>query len=135
MPIREQIISTTRVGQMVVDAMQEQGWDLRTLSEKLDITYEHLRRITRGEGVPSTLVLRQLCQVLKLRFDEAEKLALSDRIKRRYNAETSDQPQQLPRTLEPLVRLWERLQDHEQQTVISVAESLIRQRSKVRVAG
>jgi hypothetical protein len=44
-------------GTAVLDAMQTKGYDLRRLSEKIETTYEHCRKLTLGMAYPSKYLL------------------------------------------------------------------------------
>ncbi|HWR50959.1 MAG TPA: helix-turn-helix transcriptional regulator, partial [Bryobacteraceae bacterium] len=122
------VIAATRVGQAILDAMEEQGFDLRSLSLRLDITYEHLRRITRGEGVPSNFVLAQISDTLNLDFKRLHELAFADRVRRRYGIDRANQQTGVPLTVLPLLRVWGYLDALEQHAVIALAETFAKAR-------
>jgi transcriptional regulator with XRE-family HTH domain len=65
-------------------ALEKKGWTVMKLAEELDATYEHVRKIVRGLGFPSKRMLRDICGMLDLNFEQMNKLAIADRIEKRY---------------------------------------------------
>jgi ribosome-binding protein aMBF1 (putative translation factor) len=49
----EYLEKTTQTAQMVSAKMEALGISIRDLAYKVDTTYEHIRRLVRGEAVPS----------------------------------------------------------------------------------
>jgi transcriptional regulator with XRE-family HTH domain len=115
----------TRIGKLVSDRMEDRGLSIRDLAAKLDITYEHVRRITRGEGVPSKFVLKAVCEALGLNFKEAEKLATADRIQKKYGDVPLELAGKEPE-LEPLERVWSELSEEQKRNILSMAQAWAR---------
>jgi len=68
------------------DLMQEQGLSIRSLAAKLKVSYEYTRRIMNGETVPSRATLSLLSTELELPFEELEKLAAWDKLRRKHGS-------------------------------------------------
>jgi transcriptional regulator with XRE-family HTH domain len=73
-----------RLASALVARMNELDVTLRQLGERGGITYEHIRKIVKGEAYPSRLALRELCRVLDLDTGNMEPLAIADRIEKKY---------------------------------------------------
>jgi|tagenome__1003787_1003787.scaffolds.fasta_scaffold18102392_1 transcriptional regulator with XRE-family HTH domain len=73
-----------RFAMMYAGAIREKGLSLRDLAIKLDITYEQLRKIFLGESAPSKLLLKELCKILDMNYDQAEKAVTADKMERKY---------------------------------------------------
>lgn len=69
-------------------AMEEKGWSLRNLSEELDTTYEHLRKLCRGMAFPSKYLLwegkKNICEILGLDREQMRRLVIADKIQSKY---------------------------------------------------
>jgi transcriptional regulator with XRE-family HTH domain len=108
MPTLERETQNTRIGQAILNRMEERGVSIRDLAGRLEVTYEHARRITKGESVPSKYVLKLLCEYLDMDFAAAEKLRNMDRIQAKFG----DLPLELSgkiADLDPLERVWNQL--------------------------
>ena len=69
---------------------------LKELAHKVEITYEHARRIVRGLSIPSRHVLKAICSDLELDFDEINRTAERDRLLRMYGDAPSNSPARGP---------------------------------------
>src|SRR5687768_12486522 len=83
-------VPTGYFAQKIQDRMLEltkttgEVWDTRKLSEKLDLNYEYLRKIMRGDALPSKQVMRLIIHELKLDKEEIEILYVCDKIREDY---------------------------------------------------
>ena len=111
--------TNTRIGQLLVDTMNEQGLEIKDLAEKLDITYEHARRLVRGEGLPSRFVLKMICDGMGLNYKLAEKLATANKIEKKYGSVPMEIAGKKP-TLEPIERVWDTLTLQQQEDATSM---------------
>jgi hypothetical protein len=50
----------------------------------ITITYEHARKLVKGIAFPSRLVLKEICRVLTLNFDEMDRLLVEDKLRHKY---------------------------------------------------
>jgi transcriptional regulator with XRE-family HTH domain len=73
-----------RFAQALADRMNERDVPVRQLAERTGLTYEHLRKLVKGDAFPSKLALREICRVLDLVFDEIHPLVVADRIEKKY---------------------------------------------------
>lgn len=122
--MKNQNAQTTRLGELISEKMAEKKIDVRDLAEKLDITYEHVRRIARGEGIPSKFVLKLLSDELGIPYKEAEQIATSDKIIKKYGTIPLELYGKQP-SLEPLERVWGKLTEEQQDALKAMANSFI----------
>jgi transcriptional regulator with XRE-family HTH domain len=115
----------TQLAELLTSKMEEQGMTMNELAEKLDVTYEHVRRIVRGEGIPSKYVLKLIAEVFKFKYHDLEKIAVSDKIKKKYGSIPAELAGKDP-TLEPLEKLWFKLHEEQRAALIDMASSFAR---------
>ncbi len=84
MTTKVQMVPKGRFGMLMAEAVQRQGFSLRTLAVKLDYSYEQLRKLWQGGSSPSESLVVELCKVLKIDLDEARKAVTGDQMERRY---------------------------------------------------
>lgn len=109
------------LSEWVDTAMQNQGLGIRDVAEKLDLTYEHVRRIVRGEAIPSRYILKPLCELLGLNYEDVETLAMAERIRKKYGAIQVDI---LPRNaaFEPVEKVWNKLNDKQRRDALTMMQ-------------
>lgn len=78
------VTSESQFGQYLMDKMKTEGVSIRELSAKAEITYEYVRKLVRGQALPSVHMLRILCDVLNMNRHEAKRLVVADRIRKDY---------------------------------------------------
>ncbi len=121
--MKNEDIKPTRLSDLISTRMEEKGMSLNDLAKKVDITYEHVRRVVRGAGAPSKYVLQLICTELGLNLREAEKLAMVDKIWGKYGKLLTDYMGKQP-GMEPLERVWGQLSDEQQHSMIVMAQGL-----------
>ncbi|MFN0170759.1 MAG: helix-turn-helix domain-containing protein [Bryobacteraceae bacterium] len=60
-------------------AMKTRQLSIRDVAKRAGVTYEHVRRIVRGGGVPQNPLLRVICDILDLNYEQM--LLLRDELK------------------------------------------------------
>ena len=73
-----------RLGQSLVERMNQLDLTLRQVAERTGLTYEHVRKLAKGAAFPSRLALRELCRVLSLDLAEMDRRAIADRLEKKY---------------------------------------------------
>ena len=71
---------TGRLAQSLVERMNAQDLTIKDVAARSGLTYEHIRKLVKGEAYPSRLALHELCRVLSLDFEEMDHLAVADRL-------------------------------------------------------
>jgi transcriptional regulator with XRE-family HTH domain len=131
MPRVSEELSQTEIGQIITDKMDEKGMSIKDLSQKLDITYEHVRRIVRGEGVPARYTLRQICEELGIPVKQAEKIATRDKVKKKYGPAYLELTGVKP-GMETINRLWDSLTEEQQTDVKTMVEAWVKRNKAVK---
>jgi transcriptional regulator with XRE-family HTH domain len=119
---------------MVSAKMEEMGISIKDLAYKVETTYEHIRRLVRGESVPSKHLLKPIAAVLGLEYRELSKVANADRIHKVYG----DVPLELAGkdpSMYPLEQVWRFLTEEHQRDIIVMAQTFAKLDRQVRKAG
>jgi transcriptional regulator with XRE-family HTH domain len=113
--------SQTAFGDLISAAMAEKNLSIRGLAEIVGLTYEHVRRIVRGENLPSKVVIRAICNELGIDVNEAERLAVAAKITATYGAIPMEIAGKNPE-LEPIERVWNNLTKEQKRNAISMIQ-------------
>jgi transcriptional regulator with XRE-family HTH domain len=100
--------------------MEHQGISIRDLSTRLTISYEHIRRIVKGESIPSLYILKAISQALGLQAEEMERLAKVGRLNKKFGSlpiELSGKDS----TLQPIEQIWNDLTAEHKEDLIAMA--------------
>jgi len=84
MPLAVDLNPQGRLARALVERMNQLDLTIRQLAHHTGLTYEHIRKLAKGEAHPSRLALQELCRVLQLQPQEMENLAVADRIEKKY---------------------------------------------------
>lgn len=126
MPAAVEFEPEGRFARALVERMNQLDLTIRQLAERSGLTYEHIRKLAKGEAFPSRLALRQLCLLLRLEAGEMERLAVADRLEKKYGGIPHALAGKHPE-LSLLARWWDRLTEEQKTSfriqIKSVAES------------
>ncbi len=84
MPLAVDLNPQGRLAPALVERMNQLDFTIRQLAHRTGLTYEHIRKLAKGEAHPSRLALQELCRVLQLPPHEMQNLAVADRIEKKY---------------------------------------------------
>jgi transcriptional regulator with XRE-family HTH domain len=84
MPLAVDLHPHGRLARALVERMNQLDLTIRQLAERTGLTYEHIRKLAKGEAHPSRLALQEVCRVLQLDGAHMESLAVADRIEKKY---------------------------------------------------
>lgn len=118
----------TQLGEFLIAQMEEKGLSTRDVAEKLEVTYEHMRRLVRGEGLPSPGVLRDISKLFGKPYTELNQITTGDKARKRYGTAILQLTGRDP-TMEPLERLWPKLGTEQRTVVVDLAKSLAKHRT------
>jgi transcriptional regulator with XRE-family HTH domain len=76
--------SDGRLARALADRMNELDLTIKDVAGRSGLTYEHVRKLVKGDAYPSRLALRELCQVLQLQNADMNELAIADRLEKKY---------------------------------------------------
>lgn len=100
---------------LIWHAMEEKKLTIRDLAKASAISYEHGRKIVRGEALPSRHLLLAVCDWLNLDREQALALAYRSRLSKRLPAEHAEE------SLEKLNALWVKLTGQQQEDLLHLA--------------
>lgn len=92
---------------------------IRMAEQILEYSYEHIRKVVRGEPVASRDLNDKLCDMLGLEAEAMWQLAVNEKIARRYPSQAS-----IPPADDRIKRLWPRLSPSDRQRVYDLIETL-----------
>ncbi len=107
---------TGRFGTGLRSAMDAKGLSARDLADRAKITYEHVRKLIRGDAYPSKSLLRVICQELDWDPERALQLSHTDKIERKFGGVPAMLAGKNPE-LSEIERHWEYLNDEQKNTV------------------
>lgn len=115
-------------------AMDEQHLDIKTLAEKIDTTYEHARKITKGTTYPSRHILRNISHALKIGLPELEELATEDRVRHKFGGTVDRIVGQNPEYEMYFGNFWADLEAADKEMLRDMGKTLAKNRRAVRTA-
>jgi hypothetical protein len=80
--------SNGRFGNALAEALDSHNppMSIRDLAAKTGGTYEHTRKLVRGIAYPSTLLLKEISKILKLDFEDMQKLVDADKMEKKFGS-------------------------------------------------
>lgn len=121
----------TALSELISTKMSEKGLSIESVASGLrtPITYEHMRGIVRGVRRPSDHVLRDIADLLGLPYDSMMTLKARDKISRDYGDIADILAGKKP-GMEPIDRVWDRLTEDQQASLVDMAKSMAKRRQK-----
>lgn len=95
------------------------------LKERLEVSYEQVRRVTKGLSAPSQELLREMALVLELDEQELETLRVADDARKRYGKALAAICKKNPE-LGPIELVWPFLTGDQKKSIVTTAEAYIR---------
>lgn len=109
--------------QRICEQMEKLELSITSVADQLGISYEHMRKICRGETFPSKFMLSPLGAILQLSEQELENLMVADKIRQKYGRIPTSISGKNPE-LEPLERIWPRLTESQKEELLVIARAL-----------
>ncbi|HUQ92893.1 MAG TPA: helix-turn-helix transcriptional regulator [Bryobacteraceae bacterium] len=117
----------TRVGEAIAAKMEKVGMSILDLAVKVDTSYEHARRVVKGEAPPSDRLCRDISRVLEIPMETLSELMEQDRIRLRYGGVLPESITGKKPDMEPLERVWDDLKPAQKENLVALAASMVRQ--------
>jgi transcriptional regulator with XRE-family HTH domain len=111
-----------RTGDLISARMRELKLSIADVAKKLGTSYEHIRKLAKGQVVPSKSMVKSLAVVLKIEANEFERVAIADRIRLKFGTIPLEMAGKNPE-LEPLERVWNHLSQDHKADLIAQAEA------------
>jgi transcriptional regulator with XRE-family HTH domain len=115
-------VPRSQLSEPINRVLQEKGLAIKDLAVMLDVTYEHARRLVRGEGIPSRPLIRRLAESLGLDFDDLNRLATADKIRLKFGPVPLELAGKNPE-LEPIERVWDHLTADQKRDAVTLVTS------------
>ena len=110
----------TRVGAKINEALEDRGISIRAFAIAMEATYEHIRRIVRGESLPSKPMLRQMAEHLGLDASELIQDLAFDSITKRWGGLPQELSNKKP-GMATIERCWDDLNPEQQEDLTNFA--------------
>ena len=109
-----------RTSTAIAHKMGELGVGIGDLAKQAGITYEHARRIARGESIPSSRLTVRISEVLALNPNELLLLGKADRLRQKFEVEIM--PDAPDNDFEEFKAIWRILSDGRRRDLIGIAK-------------
>lgn len=86
-----------QLGEVLADALEKGHTTLPDFARSIGTTYEHARKLVKGMAFPSRLLLKEICRVLTLSFDEMDQLLVEDKLRYKYGSRYAEALGENPR--------------------------------------
>lgn len=120
----------TRLAEKLGARMREKDLSIRDVAETVGSTYEHVRNIVNGGGLPSRRLLKDLSEALSLNHKELVEIRTSDEILKKHGGIPLLLAHKNPE-LEPIERVWANLSKQHKKDLMTMAEAFARQDTQV----
>lgn len=74
----------TELGRRILQRIKDVGLDVAQAASRIDVEYETLRKVVKGDRPPAWRLLRDLCRELKLDFQELEIIVIVDKLRQKH---------------------------------------------------
>ncbi len=117
--------------EQLADGMSRQRFTAKGLAKRLGCSYEHVRRLSRSEALPSLQLLRQLCHVFQWNEEELSRLLDGDRGWKRFGDSYWLVLGKNPKCA-PLYIMWSYLSDDERDYFLECLRYFVARKSSTR---
>jgi transcriptional regulator with XRE-family HTH domain len=119
--------SGTKLAALLKSAMDKRDFSIREVAALCDMTYEHTRRILKGETWPSPFVLKLLCQHLGVDNEQAELAMMQDKIYRTYGDRVLKLfTKEHEKSIGKIEEIWEKLTPNQQEDAVNLLSGWVR---------
>jgi hypothetical protein len=107
----------------IIDALEAKGKSIGWLAEATGITYEHARKLVRGDTFPSKLLLPQIVKVLGLDKQKMQNMVISDRLRKEFGGIPDALAGKTPRMVK-IEAVLEKLTDEQFSNLLGMAQGM-----------
>jgi hypothetical protein len=118
-------VPKTQIAVKLQQEMDKAGMTMRDLAADLDMTYEFVRRLLRGDSLMSKANLKVMSARFKWNYPEMEKMLVQDRFRRNNGAEGAI-AQAFNPEVDPFEKGWALLNDEQKEMLLSQLYTFIR---------
>lgn len=76
----------TELGRRILQRIKDLHLDVMEAASRIDVEYETLRKVVKGDRPPARRLLRDLCRELNLDFQELETIVVVDKLRQEHPA-------------------------------------------------
>jgi transcriptional regulator with XRE-family HTH domain len=109
------------IARLIKQAMTDRGLEIQSLSSRLGISYEHTRKIVRGQAIPTPHLRSDLAEVLSLEVEELDRLAMEEKRREGLHDVVEAGIRAKDNRLQTFTRVWDRLGDKRRDDLIAIA--------------
>lgn len=120
-----------RFGTAFLEALEHNKMNVRDLAAAIDGSYEHLRKLLKGLAYPSGYLLKDICKVLKLDFNEMENLVTQDKLEAKFGSSLHAVMGTDP-NLSPFAELIPHLTQEQRESFLAQMKAVMRQNRRAR---
>jgi transcriptional regulator with XRE-family HTH domain len=126
----------SKVGAAIHLRMEEIGLTPRQLAEETEVVYETIRKAITGDQPPSKKLLRDICVVLGLEFEELYAVQVEEKLQSKFPKALAKLAKRDPELL-PIEERWRLLTTEQKEHIILLAksyasENLLKKKSSAR---
>jgi transcriptional regulator with XRE-family HTH domain len=74
----------TELGRRILQRIKDLHLDVAQAASRIDVEYETLRKVVKGDRPPARRLLRDLCRELNLDFQELEIIVVVDKLRQKH---------------------------------------------------
>ena len=117
-----------RFSKALKEAVERQSFSLTELAQRVDSTYEHMRKLVAGRAYPSRDLLLRLAALLRADVNRWDEFCQWDRLHRQYGG--IPKCVQLSDSMKPFKRVVPKLSPEQRATLLAFARVLMEQESR-----
>lgn len=125
------IDASGRFGIALAEALERQKMSVRDLAATIDGSYEHLRKLLKQLAYPSKYLLKDICRVLKLDYNEMENLVTQDKLEAKFGDSLHNVMGTNP-VMSPFEEVIPHLTDDQRDSFLAQMKAVMRQNRRAR---
>ena len=102
------------------------------VQQNIRVGYEQIRKVVRGLSFPSDQLLREIANVLGLKYKELNELMVADQIRERHGQIPAIMSKKNPE-LQPIELVWTSLSQPQKESLVAMAEAYARTNTNPRL--
>jgi hypothetical protein len=107
----------------IADALEAKGKNIKWLADQVGTTYEHIRKLIRGEAFPSRLLLPHIINALGLNKEKVQNMVISDRLRKEFGGIPDALAGKTPRMVK-IESVLEKLTDEQFDNLLGMAQGM-----------
>lgn len=112
--------------------IDHRGFSIADLAKETGTTYEHIRKLVKGQAYPSKQLFLSICHALRLDSNQKGTLLTilaTERTKRKYGSDPFKTQETPDPDIRPIARLWPYLKNEQKQIIAELASVMAKRNS------